>query len=267
MSARHGACDGDSARSLGGTPARSESLSCRDAARMPRCMCPRSLHLRLEFRGAFLHGAGGLQIFQKLSAISKQRTVCTTVLEISEEHTAYLQRCARELHSRYHSYKDDGWLQIASLTLSYLHTAVGKSTATRASRPLPYTSHGFHVCWLLAIKMYGAGYDICEDEVYLWLLEQPRATDGFNKHEMEYRVLELLDWQLNVATEHDLVGHLVGSLQPTIAAEIRDSTTISTRTSLELDDGWTLVQRLRDPSAYAVQNVEYALLQRELMKA
>ena len=53
-------------------------------------------------------------------------------------------------------------------------------------------------------------------------------------------MLELLDWQLNVATEHDLVGHLVGSLQPTIAAEIRDSTTISTRTSLELDDGWTL---------------------------
>ena len=115
--------------------------------------------------------------------------------------------------------------------------------------------------------MYGAGYDICEDEVYSWLLNQPRATDGFNKHEMEYRVLELLDWQLNVATEHDLVGHLVGSLQPTIAAEIRDSTTISTRTSLELDDGWTLVQRLRDPSAYAVQNVEYALLQRELIKA
>jgi hypothetical protein len=110
--------------------------------------------------------------------------------------------------------------------------------------------------------MYGAGYDMCEDKVYSWLLKQPRATDGFNKLEMEYRVLELLDWQLNVATEHDLVGHLVGSLQPTIAAEIRDSTTISTRRSLALDDGWTLVQRLRDPSAYAVQNVKYALLQR-----
>jgi len=118
--------------------------------------------------------------------------------------------------------------------------------------------------------MYGAGYDMCEDKVdkvYSWLLEQPRATDGFNELEMEYRVLELLDWQLNVVSEHDLVGHLVGSLEPTIAAEIRDSTTISTRTSLELDDGWTLVQRLRDPSAYAVQNVKYALLQRELMKA
>ena len=216
----------------------------------------------MNARGAFLHGARGLQIFQKLSAISKRRTVCTIDFELSEEHTAYLQRCARELHSRYHSYEDDGWLQIASLTLSYLHTAVGKSRATRVSRPLPYTSHGFYVCWLLAIKMYGAGYDMCEDKVYSWLLKQPRATDGFNKLEMEYRVLELLDWQLNVATEHDLVGHLVGSLQPTIAAEIRDSTTISTRTSLELDDGWTLVQRLRDPSAYAVQNVKYALLQR-----
>ena len=63
--------------------------------------------------------------------------------------------------------------------------------------------------------MYGAGYDMCEDKVdkvYSWLLEQPRATDGFNELEMEYRVLELLDWQLNVASEHDLVGHLVGSL-------------------------------------------------------
>ena len=49
--------------------------------------------------------------------------------------------------------------------------------------------------------MYGAGYDMCEDKVdkvYSWLLEQARATDGFNELEMEYRVLELLHWQLNV---------------------------------------------------------------------
>ena len=66
----------------------------------------------------------------------------------------------------------------------------------RPSRPLPYTSHGLYasVCWLLAIKMYGAGYDMCEDEVHFWLLEQPRATDGLSELEMECRVLELFDW-------------------------------------------------------------------------
>jgi hypothetical protein len=42
--------------------------------------------------------------------------------------------------------------------------------------------------------MYGAGYDMCEDEVHFWLLEQPRATDGLSELEMECRVLELFDW-------------------------------------------------------------------------
>ena len=193
---------------------------------------------------------GGLQVFQTLSAVSIKQVAKN--LEISDEHKAYLRRCARRLHDAYHDYDDDGWLQIASLALSYLHTALCKS-AYKA-----YTDRTFYVCWLLAIKFFGAGFESThrdKDEICDWLYRERRAIDGFD--ETEFTVLDLLDWQLNVITEHDLLQHLLGALQPAIGAAIRPTIIAAIRLSLE-QDGWMFVQRLQDPRGHAEECVRNA---------
>jgi hypothetical protein len=205
----------------------------------------------LDIRAAGKVTCAALQIFENLCALSRQRAANTSELQVSDEHRLYLKQCARRLYLEYHeTSEDDGWLEIASLTLSYLHTALRTVKA--------YTDRSFYVCWRLATKVYGGSYDLGKNVITDRVYRECSLTDGSN--ELESCVLNLLNWQMTVVTECGLVDHLVGSLEPTMAAQILDSAKKAAKDLLP-HDGWAFVQRLQDPRVHAVERVCASLAQ------
>ena len=148
-----------------------------------------------------------------------------------------MQKFAMFLDAQYGNCKDDAILQIASLALSYAHTALCKWTTTGELRPTleEATRDGalLSACWHLAFKFYG---NFSSDQVFKLSSElEDTVRTMENYREVELGVLELLDFKLNIVTSHEMVQHLLGTLQPLdpqLSGNIRESTRCATRTLL-----------------------------------
>jgi hypothetical protein len=108
-----------------------------------------------------------VQIFRMLR--SKNSTLATFFtqgvgLETRTTLAAVHSKLICSLHERYsrlYQEQNSAWLQITSLALSYFYTATTKWTA----EPLPDLEYMLVVCYRLATKFQGAGFDF--DEVTL----------------------------------------------------------------------------------------------------